>query len=360
MLRFLGSVSACLPGVRLAAAFPNLTLFCCCLSMLSGEADGNIKILSMTKTTDGDIGLLQQKKFSPGFVTGIQWFPKDNGMFCVAYNSRVVLVDTNTFCICESHNFSQNQLFWCDWNELDGNLIAVAASASTIRLIDVRSGGSLHSLTLSSPLGVKDHSVTRVLWDKSDSEALFAGDSSGCIHVYDIRSTRAAIEILSPDNHIFQTVTCLQHTPDGMCLITSHGMFNFFTLWQFRSKRLVNSGVHFEMPVRRRGGNEKKRNISGLVRTQLFMTSDLMFSPVADGAGEVLVHDLVTGARLRTLDSGRYAAVAGRKENVVSGTRSELPILYSAGRCGIKVWGPKIDRESESNPLHQDDWSDGE
>lgn len=327
-------------------------------SMLSGEADGNVKVLNANRM-DGELQFLQQKKFSSGFVTGLQWFPKDNGMFCVAYNNRVVIVDTNTFSICETHLFGQNQLFWCDWNELDGNLIAVAASASTIRLIDVRSGGSLHNLTLSSPLGAKDHSVTRVLWDKTDCEALFAGDSSGCIHVYDIRSTRKAIQILSPDNHLFLAITCLQSTPYGMSLITSHGVHNFFTRWNFQSKSLVNSNVHFEMPARRKG-KDKKNTVSGLVRTQVFMTSDLLFSPVDQGAGDVLVHDLNTGARLRTLDSGVYTAAVGRKCNVVTGSKDQLPVLYSAGKCGIKVWSPKIDQDERHNPLHQDDWSDGE
>lgn len=307
---------------------------------------------------DGRIKLLQQKKFSSGFVTGVQWFPNDNGLFCVAYNNRVVIVDTNTFSVCDSHVFGQHQLFWCDWSELDGNLIAVAASASTIRLIDVRSGGSLHSITLSSPLGVKDHSVTRVLWDKSDSDALFAGDSSGCLHLYDVRATRNAIQVLSPDNHIFQTITCLQLTPGGMSLVTSHGVHNYFTLWKFQSKKLVNSNVHFEMPVKRKG--KEKKLASGLVRTQVFMTSDLLFSPVASGSGDVMIHDLVNGARLRTLDSGVYSAVAGRKENVVTGSSDGFPVLYSAGQSGIRVWSPKIDQEIGCNPLHQDDWSDVE
>lgn len=339
-------------------------IFISSYSLLSSESDGSVKLLRVTKATDGEIQLLKQKKFSTGFVTGIQWFPSDNGLFCVAYNNRVVLIDTSSFRVCETYDFSQNQLFWCDWNEQDGNVIAVAASSSTIRLIDVRSGVSLHSFTLSSPLGGKDHSVTRVLWDKTDSEVLFAGDSSGCIHVYDIRSTRNAIQTMSPDNHIFQTITCLQQTPDAMSLMTSHGMCNFFTRWQFRKKRLVDTGTHYEMPARRKSPQEKGKGrkdlTSGLIRTQIFMTPDLLFSPVAQGAGDVYVHDLATGARIRTLDTGVYSIVGGRKENVVCGLRDRYPVLYSAGKSGIKVWRPKIDRDSECNPLHEDDWSDVE
>ena len=315
-------------------------------------------MLRATDRLEGVVEVLQQRKFAPGFVTGLKWFPQDNGMFSVAYNNRVLLVDSNAFAACETHAFGQQQLFWCDWSVHRSKLIAVAASASTVRFIDVRSGGSLHSLTLASPLAVKDHSVTRVLWDRSDADVLFAGDSSGCLHVYDIRAPRKAVQVVSPDSHALQTVTCLQPTPCAMNLLSSHGLHSHFSLWTFRSKKLVRTSVHFEMPIRRR--QKQGLNVSGLVRTQVFMTCGLLFSPVAEGTGDVYVHDLRSGARLRSLDSNVYSANVGRKVNAVAGCGADAAILYSAGKSGIRVWCPRFASETQSNPLHKDDWSDDE
>lgn len=324
--------------------------------MLSGETDGNVQILRISDHISADVQSLHHSKFRPGFVTGLNWFPVDNGLFCVAYNDSVVIIDTNNFCVVDTYTFNEHQIYGCDWSRLDKNLIAVAASISTVRMIDVRSGASLQNITVSSPLGVKDHCVTRVLWDASDPDVLYAGDNSGCIHIYDVRSVRQALQIASSDSHLFQTVTCLQSAPNGRDLISCHGMHNKLSLWCFKSKKLVNTNIHFEIPVRRR--SKEKANVSGLIRTQLFMKNDLLFTPVSDGSGDVLIHDLTSGALLKTLDPCVYTGTTGRKVNAVAGLLSDFPILFSAGKTGIKVWSVKTDEENVKDPLHKDEWSD--
>lgn len=324
--------------------------------LLSGGSDGYFRIYEFTNPMDGTLSLVEQKQFVPSFITAIRWFPTDNGLFCIAYNEVVQFVDTNTLNPCETHTFP-GQLFSCDWSSACSSLVALASSSSTVRFVDIRSGSSLSTLIISSQLQSKEHSATRVLWDKNDPDVIFVGDSSGHLHLYDIRNRRHPLQIAHVEDTIGQPVTNMTWTPDGMRLLTTHGVFNKTTMWTFKNKKLINSDVHFEVPLTRA---PPKNKISPLIRCQIYTTDDFLFAPVPLGSRDIFMHSLTTGVLVKTFSSSEFGSSTTRRVNCVSGWGGEsYPVIISGGRLHLRSWCTKIPEEKKEQK-DQDNWSDSD
>ncbi|KAI1292055.1 DNA excision repair protein ERCC-8 [Halotydeus destructor] len=306
--------------------------------LLVCENDGTVRLEAVEDEMSGKLKNLQVKRFFEGYANRAQWFPTDTGMFQVAYSRQVKLVDTNSMNVCETHHFAAD-IFWTDWSPTNPNLIAVGGASSAVRFIDVRSGSSLHQITITSPLGYSSNGATRVLWDYFDSECIFVGDAYGYLHLYDIRNARHSLQLKSSDA-VCDDVTCLQFTKDKMHLLSCHGTNCVMNLWTFERKNLVNAHVNYGSAFAKRK-NKLTRLSPGYVKYQVFFTDDHVIRPSISGKGvDLIVNDLWNGMIKTTYSTEAHQS---RKSftTAVAGTSSGQ-LMVSGGRRNYSVWIPKL------------------
>ncbi|XP_053203857.1 uncharacterized protein LOC128388479 [Panonychus citri] len=331
---------------------------------LASDCDGNISIYEIEEEARGRLRLIERRQFVPLTLNKSQWFPIDNGLIAATYPNKVVLVDTNTLKLLDSYDFGQKKIYSSDWNKLNPNLITVGTSGSSIRFIDIRSGCCLQQITVASLLGSSNHSVSRVCWSPIDEECLFAGDSSGFIHIFDIRKPRQSLQSIGSDNTTCEPVVNLSFTCDNMNLITAHGAQSHLSQWTFKNRTLVNSNINYPFSYCRPTSKKKSSaiNIStAFYKCQLYVTETLLFKPISvpNFGSEICVYDLKNGERLRTLSPTTWNPDNCMNVHCVTGFHRDYPVLISGSKRYIRVWGlenNKKDAEQRTNQYHEDDW----
>lgn len=237
----------------------------------------------------------------------------------------------------------------------------MAISSSTLGFIDIRTGSSLQQITVESLLGAPNHNVTRVLWSKLDDECIIAGDSSGYIHIFDIRKPRKSLQTVGSDSLTCKPVVYLGFTCDNANLISSHGLTTHLTQWTFRKRRLVNTNINYPSPVPR---ISTKNRLKMRLEYQLYVTDNLIFKPASSvnvsQLGELVIHDLKNGERLGFLNPPTWTPDNCANINCVNGVFTDYPILLTGSKKLLMVWGcNNSDNTSDGkHELHRDDWSD--
>lgn len=320
--------------------------------------------------------------------------PSDNGIFHLMYSNFVTIVDTSTLSTCETFNFGSKQVFWTDWSSLKPELIAVAAGLSTVRMIDIRSGSSAQNITISSSLQTTGHSITSIIWDKMDQDVFFAGDTEGYIHVYDIRNARKSVTKAHDENHVCEPITCLHFTLDKMSLLSFNGYRDRLNLWCLKDKTVKNSDINFQIPhAKRRNAvtaasrvpqasssssssqrisrrheavTSKNLSLASLIKPQIFVTEDLIFSPGPSNKSgiDMIINDLSTGSLVKKLSGDVYMpGYNSMSINSVLGLEPDGLIIYTGGYGSFKVWSPPFHSDYDkqmTNTVLNDDWSDDE
>ena len=351
-------------------------------SLIACDNQGGVMFKQVVDPLVGTVSNIDSKSFRHGFIGRCQWFPLDNGMFHLMYNDGVTIVDTNTLNQCETFNFGARQVFWTDWNPSKPELISVAASESTIRLIDIRSGSSAQNIVVSSCLQSANHSITSIVWDKLDPDCFFAGDTEGYIHIYDIRSSRNSMTRVHDDTRLCEPIVCLQFTTDCMSLLSLNAMRDKLNLWSLKNKSLQNSNTNFQLPqpskpktsrVPNRGGARdttrrqaylKNPSLASLIKPQVYVSHDLVFSsgPSNKTGTEIIVNDLNTGSMVKKLGSDTYNCNDNLIQvNSIIGLHPESLVVYSGGYNSFKVWSVAFyseNRDQELRHVHNDCWSD--
>lgn len=236
-------------------------------------------------------------------------------------------------------------------------LIAVGTAHPAIRLLDLRSGLSTHSL--SGPNGA----VYSVAWSPKTSYILASGSADGRVLFFDIRRANAAFASLDYDDAIgvvgeqpsnglgarsvlldFNAlahdgnVTSVQWTPSGDKLVTA-GHDQRIRVWDVATGR--NDLVHFGPRIR----NERQGELKPLISppgTHL-PGRESLFWPNDDGRGTIFQHDLREGHLLRILrtEGIKVGEVQAAKRGKGAGARasgSNVARLTSGGRINSMVW----------------------
>ena len=288
----------------------------------------------------------------------------DTGMFDITSSESVALIDTNTLKRIERYTFGDTKLYWSDWSPNRTTAIAVSCSSSALRIIDIRSGSSLQHITCSSLTGTVNHHMTRVVWSPHDSDCLIAGDSSGILHVYDIRRPNRSVRVVGSDYTSCEPITCLQFTKDKTSLLTTHGLSNKLNLWHFMSSNLINSNINFECPLVR--SKQSKRNLNtSYLRCQILATDEYVFAPSEHKqlGKDVISYSLTNGTKVHTLSTSKEGSFNTLGPNCVTGLDIGSPVIYSGGNKRLCVWSPKIESEENKKRLNQyyrDKWSDSD
>ncbi|KIW17807.1 hypothetical protein PV08_05002 [Exophiala spinifera] len=243
-------------------------------------------------------------------------------------------------------------------------LIAVGTAHPAIRLLDLRSGLSTHSL--SGPNGA----IYSLCWSPRASHVLCSGSTDGKVLFFDIRRANASFASLDLDDavgvigeipstglgarpsnlHIdFNAVahngpvTSIQWTPSGDKLVTA-GHDQRIRVWDAASGR--NDLVHFGPRIR----NERQGELKALISPPgtCLPGRESLFWPNDDGRGMIFQHHLREGNMLRILrtEGVKIAEVqASNKRNRTGaggGGRgvgsSNVSRLTSGGRINSMVW----------------------
>jgi WD40 repeat protein len=312
--------------------------------LLSGGTDGSVTLYRIEDHVDGRLTpLVDKTTLASEFISRISWFPLDQEMFAVATNRTISFIDTQTLDVAESfRNFHDRMIFDVDWNRTNPNLLAVACSSSTVRFIDLRTGSSLSSLTISSQMNLKNHAASRVLWDKRDEECLFVGDNFGYIHVFDIRNMRKSLQAFVPDEHVAEPVLGMSFSPDGMKLLTCHGSQNHISSWVAKNGSFVSTNIHFDRPFTKKTDSSRVA-LSALNRGQFCVTDNFVGTPIPVGRQDCCVNDSSSG-RMITLLSPPKSTVkentSSRRINCVAGLSGSCnPVFFVGGKLTLRVYG---------------------
>jgi DNA excision repair protein ERCC-8 len=232
-------------------------------------------------------------------------------------------------------------------------LIAVGTAHPAVRLLDLRSGLSTHSL--SGPNGA----VYTVCWSPHTSHVLASGSTDGRVLFFDIRRAHAAFASLDLDDAVGVVgdqpstglgaraelldfgavahngpVTSVQWTPGGDKLVTA-GHDQRIRVWDAATGR--NDLVHFGPRVR----NARQAETTPLVSPAGTHApgGESLFWPNDDGRGDVFRHHLREGHLLRILRTqGVKVAEIQAKRPRGAAYRSGSVRLTSGGRINAMAW----------------------
>lgn len=130
-------------------------------------------------------------------VTDIEWFPSDNGIFTSCSHDSVVKV-WDTEVLQAAVVFKLPKPVYCSSiSRAPGpntEIVAVASDTNEVRLCDIVSGTSTHSL-----IGHRD-SVRVVKWSPVHPYELCSGGRDGAIRLWDVRKSGATACLLSFDH----------------------------------------------------------------------------------------------------------------------------------------------------------------
>ena len=328
--------------------------------MVVSDAGGSVHIYEVVNNKDGILEFVNRKNLLSSIIHRSQWLPGDNGMFAVTQPMGVSLVDTNTFQIVDNYRFGP-VVFWSDWNAGDINLIAVALANSCIRFVDIRAGSSVQTITTRSPIQSKTHNMTRCKWTPLDHECLFAGDSSGYIHLYDIRRAKQAVQLVGEDYTSCEAICSMEYNPKKTSLIISQGRDPKTTMWSFKNKKLRNMNVNFSMNNDARNPAQRSSDEPSFIKYQVYVTDRFLFKPIVNNFKEISIHDLQTGRFLNEFSSPNWNPNSLCDASSVLGLFDDYNVLYSGSKNSIKLWNRKVVSDQEKamiNQMHQDDWSD--
>lgn len=178
--------------------------------LLSGSADSSIKLWDLHDVVDvsgealtstiydydnprtvyNNVATIPRKSVHKFGVSSIQWWPFDTGMFVSASFDHTVRI-WNTNELVPVHTFDiESRVYSIDTNgnEHNGNsLVAVGSDHPNIRLLDLRSASSAHTLD-----GHKGKTLI-VKWHPQNPYFLSSGGFDGEVKIWDIRRSKSCL-----------------------------------------------------------------------------------------------------------------------------------------------------------------------
>lgn len=347
--------------------------------LLSGGADGSIRIYDLQskgKIVDAEreplapVTAVPQEYGHKFGVSSIHWWPFDNGLFVSSsFDGSVKVWDPNTLEVGEeAYSFDLgSKIYNISISSVgEHSLVATAADHPFIRLLDLRTTSSSHTLVArGSRSATKNMSVK---WSPKDSHILASGGSDGSVRIWDIRQSNSCITSLDmqqtgsiagnkKDDYRFAhrgAVNGLAWFPNGDYLITN-GNDEKIRLWSL-------------YPL---GGRNMLVNYGPLIRNRHVQTLDPCLSPAEDlespylffpsDSGEIFMFRAIDGKVVKRLNRG-----SGRLSNraLCFVPRGNSTFEYYSGTMdgNIQAWAPLPqseeqiqDEEEESQPRILDD-----
>ncbi|KIW29675.1 uncharacterized protein PV07_05471 [Cladophialophora immunda] len=355
--------------------------------LLSGGADSSIRLWDLEEHESSSSAFVSGTaitKYTPQAtlskstpdshthaLTSISIYPFDpspSTLLTTSYDKTLKITSITPSALTPVHTFSLDFLPYthCLSRLPDSSpLIAVGTAHPAIRLLDLRSGLSTHSLA--GPNGA----VYSLSWSPKQSHILASGSADGRVLFYDIRRANAAFASLDLDDAVgvigvsattgagarrelldFNAlahngpVTSVQWSPMGDKIITT-GHDQRIRVWDAASGR--NDLVHYGPRIR----NERQGELRPLISPRGYhgVGKEMLWWPNDDGRGMVFQHHLREGNLVRILktegirvsDAQRASAKRGSRKGGPGGTAgggsgSNVARLTSGGRINAMVW----------------------
>lgn len=335
--------------------------------LLSAGADSSIGIYDLegsAPSTDGTTRQLPLSSVSKSSITAslgithISFYPFDSLAFLTAgYDHTVKLFSSETLKVSAKFDLSSIVYSHATSTVATHLLVACATQHPAVRLIDLQSGASAHSLAGHSG------SVLTVAWHPKNENILASGATDGTVRLWDIRRSASSLGVLDLDDSIgvagydgkgtgarrrergrahVGAVNGITWTDDGH-YVASTGLDERMRVWDMTTG--ANTLANFGPALK----NAKNTTLLPLIAPSHLSTieSEVVFFPCPN---EILSFDLHNGNMLQRL------RVTSMKEGSVQtgGTRNLRPRttslawrahnieLYSAHTDGtIRCWSPR-------------------
>ena len=175
--------------------------------LLSGGADGRVSLYDLksnTKPTSAadkircncivsamSVSNSQQYSSHLNYVSSVQWYPIDNGLFCTSGLDGVLkLWDTNNFSVAA--NFNIGDKVYASKMNTSGK-IAVASGSESVKICDPMTGSFTHTLVGHSS------AIMSVDWDPYSEYILASGSADGSVMLWDTRKGGISALLLAFD-----------------------------------------------------------------------------------------------------------------------------------------------------------------
>lgn len=337
-------------------------------SLLSAGADSSVKLWDVANTTEQTTGErvvsmvaeIPRKTGHQFGVSAIQWWPFDNGMFVTSsFDGRVNVWDPNAMDQVYSFDM-KTKLYSFDIaaGPHGSPLVATAADHPLLRLLDLRTTSSAH--TLSGHSG-RVHSVR---WCPTNANLLASGGSDGTVRLWDIRRSRACVASLDMQHASDGTpaipmtmrrahraaVNGLWWLPTGDYLFSA-GNDEKIRLWSLYEPHGRNMLVNFGPLVR----NRHIQTVQPCLTAPGDLPSPYLLYPSDNG--EIYMYSAMDGKLVRRLHRQGGAAVARTACIIPRGARS-LEYFSGAFDGTITSWSPGIPETDDRHETLGDYWGD--
>lgn len=191
--------------------------------LMAGSLDSSLIIYDLESSCQV-LAEFERGKAHSLAITDARWFTFDSGIFCTASRDQLVkLWDANT--LKTAITWRMNSSVNCTaipTNHASPLLVAVGMDGNNIRLCDLKSGASTHTLR-----GHKG-SLQSMQWSPHNSHMLASGSSDGYIKYWDIRKASPCLKSLAYSN--FEnlkshsgSVKGIAFTSDGLWMVSVGG-----------------------------------------------------------------------------------------------------------------------------------------
>lgn len=311
-------------------------------------------------------------------ITHLSFYPFDSQAFLSSsYDHTLKIYATET--LTPSANFDLNSVVYSHALSpvADHLLVACATQHPAIRLVDLRSGASAHSLP------GHQGAVLSVAWSPQNHHLLASGGSDGTVRLWDIRRSSGSLGVLdledsvgiegedglgknarSPQQGKAHNGACngVVWTDDGNYLVTA-GHDERVRVWDVRVR--ANTLSHFGPIVK---NTHLSTHLPMLVPSNVVPAgTQIMLYP---NEREILMFDLFDGTLLMRLRASEGAVGQGRgsveqpniKNRVTSLCWREGDVeMYSANSDGmVRAWKPRTAEEIEVDEEESQEANEGD
>lgn len=171
--------------------------------LLSGGADSSIKIWDISdeafngstgstskKRSYPEVALIPRRKYHSYGISAVQWYKRDSGLFVSSSFDHCVKIWDSENCEPVYSFDLDHRIYSIDMSSLSeqNSLIATATDHPLLRLIDIRTSSSTHTLQ-----GHQSGGVLSVKWSPTVPYILASGGSDGTVRIWDIRQSKSCI-----------------------------------------------------------------------------------------------------------------------------------------------------------------------
>ncbi|KAK0856875.1 hypothetical protein LTS02_010477 [Friedmanniomyces endolithicus] len=337
--------------------------------LLSGGADSSVAIWDLERaesTTDGAVRHLPLGRAAKTSTTGrlgitrVSFYPFDSLAFLTSgYDRTLKLFDSQTLSASATFDLESTVHAHATSTVATHLLVACASQHPAVRLVDLRTGSSTHSLAGHSG------SVLSVAWHPKNENILASGATDGTCRLWDVRRSASSLGVLDMDDSIGVVgydgkglgsrrrergkahngaVNGTTWTEDGRSLVTT-GTDKRMRVFDMSTgaNTLANFGPALE--------NSHNTTLTPLIPPSMYSHTRTIYYP---NANEILCFGIQSGSlqkRLRVPQSKQYASQTVRNPNRTTSLawRAHHVEIYSSHADGtIRCWRPRTAADVEA------------